>query len=124
MNKFLICNHCKNIAEMVEDKQVPVVCCGEKMTEMVANTTEAATEKHIPVLKMDGDQVTVEVGSVSHPMEEKHFIGWVCLETKKGQSLKYLKPGEEPKVSFCVADDEVVAAYGYCNLHGLWKVEA
>ncbi len=124
MNKFLMCSHCKNIIAMVEDKKVPVVCCGEKMTELVANTTEAATEKHIPVLKVEKDQVTVDVGSVSHPMEEKHYIGWVYLETKKGGELKYLNPGETPEATFCIADDSLVAAYGYCNLHGLWKVEA
>ena len=107
----------------VENKGVPVMCCGQKMTEMVANTTDAAQEKHVPVVEKDGDKVKVTVGSVEHPMAEEHYIEWICLETEKGSQIKYLKPGEKPAAEFVLCDDEVKAVYGngYCNLHGLWK---
>ncbi len=120
--KFLKCNRCGNILEYVEEKGGTVVCCGETMSELVANTTDAATEKHVPVVTVDGKHVVVEVGSVAHPMLEEHHIGWIVLETKKGSQKVMLKAGQEPKACFTLCDeDEVVAAYEYCNLHGLWK---
>ena len=92
------------------------------MKELVANTTDAATEKHVPVVEIDGNLVTVSVGSVTHPMEEKHYIQWISLQTEQGNQRKALKPGQEPKVTFAMAPgDKFVAAYEYCNLHGLWK---
>ncbi|MDO4546061.1 MAG: desulfoferrodoxin family protein [Bacillota bacterium] len=119
--KFYVCEQCGNIVTYIEDKGVPVMCCGQKMTEMVPNTTDAAQEKHVPVVKKDGDKVTVTVGSVEHPMLEEHSIQWVCLNTKKGSQIKYLKPGEKPEAVFTLVDDEVVEVLEYCNLHGLWK---
>ena len=92
------------------------------MKELVPGTTDAAVEKHVPVVNVEGNVVKVEVGEVEHPMVEEHFIGWVAIETKKGVQRKYLKPGEKPAVEFVLAeDDELVATYEYCNLHGLWK---
>jgi len=118
------CNHCGNIVAYVTDKGVPVVCCGEKMQEIVPNTTDAATEKHVPVINIDGNIVTVSVGSVAHPMTEEHLISWIALETKFGNQRKELAPGTDPSVSFALIDgDEPVAAYSYCNLHGLWKAD-
>ena len=120
--KFYRCEHCGNIIEFVEASGVPVVCCGEPMKELVPGTTDAAVEKHVPVVTVEGNVVKVAVGEVEHPMVEEHFIGWVAIETKKGVQRKYLKPGEKPEVEFVLAaDDELVAAYEYCNLHGLWK---
>lgn len=120
--KFYRCEHCGNIVEFVEASGVPVVCCGEPMKELVPGTTDAAVEKHVPVVNVEGNVVKVEVGEVEHPMVEEHFIGWVAIETKKGVQRKYLKPGEKPAVEFVLAeDDELVATYEYCNLHGLWK---
>lgn len=119
--KFYICEHCKNIVTYVENKGVPVMCCGQKMTELVANTTDAAQEKHVPVVEQDGDKVIVTVGSAEHPMTEEHHIAWIALETKKGSQIKYLDPAGAPKAEFSLADDELVAVYEYCNLHGLWK---
>ena len=120
--KFYRCDHCGNIVEFVESSGVPVVCCGEPMKELVPGTTDAAVEKHVPVVNVEGNVVKVEVGEVEHPMVEEHFIGWVAIETKKGVQRKYLKPGEKPAVEFVLAeDDELVATYEYCNLHGLWK---
>ncbi|MBR1477209.1 MAG: desulfoferrodoxin [Lachnospiraceae bacterium] len=120
--KFLKCNHCGNVVTYLVDKGVPLVCCGEKMTELVPNTTDAAGEKHVPVVKKEGNIVTVTVGSVEHPMLDEHYIMFIVLETKKGYQKADLKPQDKPVASFVLAeDDEVVAAYEYCNLHGLWK---
>lgn len=120
--KFYICKHCGNIIAMVNDAGVPVMCCGEKMSEIVPGTTEAATEKHIPVYELDGNLVKVKVGSVEHPMLPEHYIEWVSLQTKQGNQRKSLKPGDKPEVCFAICDsDEVEAVYAYCNLHSLWK---
>lgn len=94
------------------------------MTELVPNTTDAAQEKHVPVVEVKGNTLKVSVGSVAHPMLEEHFIQFIILETKQGFQKKDLKPGEKPEALFALADgDEAVAAYEYCNLHGLWKAE-
>lgn len=123
--KFYICKHCGNIISYVKDAGVPVVCCGEKMQELVPNTTDAAGEKHVPVIKREGQLVTVTVGSVEHPMVPEHYIMWIALETKMGNQRKELKPDGKPHAEFMICErDEVVAAYEYCNLHGLWKAEA
>lgn len=120
--KFYRCEHCGNIVEFVEASGVPVVCCGQPMTELVAGSVDAALEKHVPVVTVEGNVVKVAVGEVEHPMVPEHFIGWVTIETKKGSQIKYLKPGEKPEVEFVLAaDDELVATYEWCNLHGLWK---
>ena len=119
--KFFICNHCKNLVGMIKDAGVSMVCCGEKMEELVANTTEAATEKHIPVATVEGDTVTVEIGSIAHPMLEEHHIAWVYLQTEKGGQRKALSVGQKPNVTFQLSDDKALTVFAYCNLHGLWK---
>lgn len=121
--KFFICKECGNIIEKLHDSNVPVVCCGEEMEEMVANTVDAAKEKHVPSVSVVGNIVQVDVGEVLHPMEEKHYIMFIYLHTKKGGQRKDLIPGQEPKAVFAIEDDEVIAVYEYCNLHGLWKKE-
>lgn len=122
--KFYICEHCGNIIAKVKDAGVPVMCCGQKMKEIVPGTTDAAVEKHMPVCKVEGNLVTVTVGSVEHPMQEEHYIEWVSLQTKQGNQRKVLNPGDKPTVSFALCDgDEVEAVYAYCNLHSLWKTE-
>lgn len=98
------------------DKALPV---GE---ELVANTTDAATEKHVPVVEVNGETVTVKVGSVEHPSLPAHYIEFILLETKTGIQTKWLKPGDKPEAVFTVKEP-VFAAYEYCNLHGLWKKE-
>lgn len=116
--------HCGNIVEMVEDKKVPVVCCGEKMTELNPNTTDAALEKHVPEVEVNGNVVTVKVGSAAHPMTEEHHIAFIYLETDKGVQKKYLDHTGAPEAVFALAGGEKpVAAYEYCNLHGFWKKE-
>lgn len=120
--QFFICEHCGNIISMVKNSGVPVVCCGQKMTELKANTTDAAVEKHVPVYEVKGDKVYVTVGSVEHPMLAEHFIEWVSIQTKFGSQRKTLEPGQAPKVCFALCEgDGVEAVYAYCNLHGLWK---
>lgn len=122
MIKVLRCNHCGNIVTYIVDKGVTPVCCGEKMEELTANTTDAAQEKHVPVVTVEGSKVTVRVGEVDHPMLDEHYIMFVLLETEKGVQKAALTPGSEPVAVFALAEgDKAVAAYEYCNLHGLWK---
>ena len=123
MKKFYICNHCGNIVEKIHDAKVPLVCCGEKMHELVPNTVEASNEKHLPVVSYENGVVQVNVGAVNHPMADEHFIEWVYVETENGGLRKDLKPGEDPRVVFHLGDDKPVAVYAYCNLHGLWMTE-
>lgn len=123
--KFYICKHCGNIFGVINDSGVTPVCCGDPMTELTANTTDAAVEKHVPVITADGNTITVEVGSTAHPMTEEHLIQWIYIQTEQGGQRKALKAGDAPKAVFSLADgDKLVAAYAYCNLHGLWKKDA
>ena len=120
--KFYICEHCGNIIAMVRDKGVPVMCCGQKMTEIVPGTTEASVEKHIPVYEVKDNKLYVTVGAAEHPMLPEHYIEWIAVETSNGNQRKPLKPGEPPKAVFALNEgDEVLAVYAYCNLHSLWK---
>ena len=120
--KFYKCSVCGQIVAIVKGTGAPVTCCGKPMEEIVPNTTDAAGEKHVPVYEVNGNIVSVTVGSVAHPMAEEHYIEWVSLKTKFGNQRKELKPGMEPKVCFSICDgDEVEAVYAYCNLHSLWK---
>lgn len=120
--KFYICEHCGNIIMKVKDQGVPVMCCGQKMTEIIPGTTDAAVEKHVPDYKVEGNLVKVTVGSVEHPMLPAHYIEWIALKTKEGIQLKELKPEEKPAACFALSDgDEVEAVYAYCNLHSLWR---
>jgi superoxide reductase len=114
MKKLYLCSHCGNLAGKLVDSGVDMVCCGEKMTELVPKTADQTTEKHVPVIEIDGNIVKVTVGSTPHPMLDAHFINFIILETDKGFQRKVLKPGDEPAASFAIMDDEkVVAAYEY-----------
>lgn len=120
--KFYRCNHCGNVIEKHVDSKVPVVCCGEKMQELVANTVDASTEKHVPVVtKVDDCTIKVQVGSVEHPMLPEHHISFIYVETENGGMKINLK--DKPEATFCTCADKPVAVYEYCNLHGLWKTE-
>ena len=122
-NKLYVCEHCGNIVGMVHDAGVPMMCCGQKMTKLEPGVVEASHEKHIPVVTREGDTVKVTVGSVNHPMAEEHHIAWVYLQTCRGGQRKCLKVGSDPVVTFALCDEEPVAVYAYCNLHGLWKAD-
>ena len=123
MSKFYVCSRCGNLVGMINESGVPMMCCGQKMDELVPNTVEASGEKHIPAVKLGDGVVEVNVGSVDHPMAPEHFIEWVYVQTEKGGQRKALKPGDAPHVTFALGDDMAVAVYAYCNLHGLWKVD-
>jgi superoxide reductase len=116
------CEVCGNIVVVVHGGQGDLVCCGQNMKLMTENTVDAAKEKHVPVIEVDGDKVTVKVGSVPHPMEEKHWIEWIELTVGDKVYYKKLKPGVEPVAEFCLCgqDKGNLKAREYCNLHGLW----
>ena len=121
--KVYRCNKCKKMVVELQGSACPTLCCGEEMELLTANTTDAATEKHVPVVTREGSKLTVNVGSVDHPMTEEHYIQFIALETDKGFRIAYLNPGDEPKADF-YAEEKAIAVYEYCNLHGLWKTEA
>ena len=116
------CEHCGNMVEVIHDGKGELVCCGEPMKLMVENSVDAAKEKHVPVIEKTADGYKVKVGSVAHPMEEKHYIEWIELIADGTAYRKFLKPGEAPEAVFCVTAQKVTARE-YCNLHGLWKAE-
>jgi len=118
---------CGNIVELLHAGGGELVCCGQPMKLLVENTTEASTEKHIPVVEKTGSGYTVKIGQVPHPMEEKHFIEWIELRSGKCHHRKFLKPGDKPEAcfDFCpeCAQGGKIEAYAYCNIHGYWKGE-
>ena len=121
--KFYICEHCGNLVTTIHNAGVPLVCCGEKMKELLPNTVEASGEKHLPVAELSGSTLTVTVGAVEHPMVDVHHIQWLFVETENGGQLRYLTPGQAPKAVFELGSEKPVAVYAYCNLHGLWMTK-
>lgn len=120
--KIYLCKHCGNIVEVIRDKGVPVICCGEPMSELIPGTSDGAADKHVPVYNKEGKLVQVTVGSTEHPMADVHYIEWIALETSKGLYRRILQPGNPPKADFILDDDEeLLSVCAYCNLHGLWK---
>ena len=120
--KFYRCKHCGQIIAIVKKTGVPVVCCGEKMEELIPGTVDASLEKHVPVYRVENNMVYVNVGTIEHPMISEHYIEWVSIQTKQGNQRKLLTPNSKPEVTFAFCEgDEVEAVYAYCNLHGLWK---
>ena len=113
--RFFICEHCGNLITFVENKGVPVMCCGQKMTELVPNTSDGAGEKHVPVVEIEGTKVHVKVA--------EHHIAWIAVQTNKGLQIKHLEVGAAPEAYFqmCCEQEKVEAVYEYCNLHSLWK---
>ena len=119
--KFFRCKHCGNIITFVKESGAKVVCCGDPMTELVANTTEAVVEKHIPDITKEDNSIFVKVGSVTHPMLPEHYIEWIACVSGDRVEFKYLEPGVEPEAVFNNVTEGTV--YEYCNIHGLWKAE-
>ena len=120
--RFFKCRHCGNVIQKVVDSKVPVVCCGEKMEELVPGTVEASVEKHLPVVTwIDEKTIKVEVGSVAHPMPPEHHIAFVYVETENGGIRVDLN--DKPEAVIALGAEKPVAVYEYCNLHGLWKTE-
>ncbi len=122
--KFYLCQHCGNLVELIYNSGAPLTCCGDKMTELVPNTTDASTEKHVPQVTIQDNSVKVNIGSVDHPMTEEHYICWIYLKTNQGAHRKNLEPWMVPSVTFALSEGEkAITAYDYCNLHGLWAAE-
>ena len=124
MIKFYKCNHCGNVVMKGVDSGLDLTCCGEKMEELVANTTDAATEKHVPKVEFDGNDILVEVGEVEHPMTEDHMIKFIVIDKGCAYFFKPLDPGKPARAKFTTSNPKSVkAVYEYCNLHGLWVKE-
>ena len=120
--RFFKCELCGNIVAAVSDIKGPLSCCGQGMTELIPGTTDAAQEKHVPAVTVEGNKVSVKVGSVEHPMTDAHYIQRIAIETNKGCQMKMLTPQDKPEATFLLVEGEtLVATYEYCNLHGLWK---
>ncbi|MFA5468410.1 MAG: desulfoferrodoxin family protein [Sphaerochaetaceae bacterium] len=120
---FYLCEKCGNVVELIHNGGGELVCCGEPMKKLEAQTADAAGEKHVPIYRVEGDKTIVTVGTTLHPMVEKHYIMWIAALTEEGIYRKALKPEEKPEVTFdCLG--KVVAFYEYCNIHGLWRAEA
>ena len=116
------CPHCGNIVEVVHVGGGQLVCCGEPMTLVTENTVDASKEKHLPMIEKTAAGFKVKVGSVAHPMEEKHYIEWIELMADGKSYRQFLNPGEAPEATFCITAEKV-SAREYCNVHGLWKNE-
>ncbi len=114
------CAHCSNIVEVIRGGGAALVCCGEEMKHLKEGVTDAAQEKHVPVVEKTPQGYKVTVGSVAHPMDEKHYIEWIELIADGVSYTKFLKPGDAPEAEFCITADTVTARE-HCNLHGLWK---
>ena len=122
--KIFKCMKCKKVHLQLHGSPCDTICCDEPMKELRAGEVDAATEKHVPVVTVNGNLVHVEVGEVIHPSEEAHYIEFIALETTNGYQIKNLNPGDKPEADFALLDGEkVVEAYELCNLHGLWKKE-
>lgn len=122
-HEFYICKICGNIAAKVTDRGPRLSCCGEEMQTLTVNTVDASQEKHVPVATIQDSIVTVDIGSVEHPMTQEHHISWVYLSTEAGGQRKNLVIDGKPHTTFCVDGDKPTGVYAYCNLHGLWKID-
>ena len=124
-NKLLISEDKHDIVEVIASNGCEISCDNKPMKELVANSTDAAQEKHVPQFQINGNIVKVDVGSVKHPMEEAHMIGWVYIVTNQGAQRKFLKANTDPVIEFALCPDEQLEeVYAYCNLHGLWMTKA
>ncbi|HII71383.1 TPA: desulfoferrodoxin [Candidatus Woesearchaeota archaeon] len=122
LNQIYKCNVCGNMVEMVHAGAGQLVCCGQNMELLKENTTDAAQEKHVPVVEKIDGRVRVKVGSVPHPMEDKHHIEWIEVLADGRSYRKFLSPGDVPEAEFEITAQNI-AAREFCNLHGLWKSE-
>jgi len=116
------CKICGNVVEVIEAHQGELVCCGQSMVQLGENTKEdEGKEKHVPIIEIKGDTVKIKVGSVPHPMEEKHYIEMIEI-FKHGRLIEsaHLDSGDSPEVEFCIENPEEITARVLCNVHGLW----
>ena len=117
------CKGCANVLLTLREGPCTPRCCGEPMELMTAGSMDAAREKHVPSVSLDGDRVNVQVGEVLHPMLDNHSIKFIVLKTDKNLQVKTLQPGQEPAASFDLNGEKAEAVYEFCDLHGLWKKE-
>ena len=114
----------KTLVMLINRNAAELSCNGAPMKVLTANTTDAAQEKHVPVVEVEGNKISVKVGSVAHPMTEAHLIEWIYLQTKFGGQHRYLNFKDTPEATFYIAEgDTPLAVYEYCNLHGLWMTK-
>ena len=119
--RFFICNKCGKIMALVKETNIPTMCCGQPMNELIPSTTDASIEKHVPVYTVKNNKIYVTVGSIEHPMTPEHYIEWISIQTNKGNQRKILTPNSKPEAVFALCEDESLeAVYAYCNLHSLW----
>ena len=121
-NQVYKCNVCGNIVEVLHVGGGELVCCGQKMELLAEKTEDTGHEKHVPIVEKTDEGIKIKVGSIPHPMEEKHYIMWIELIADGMVYKKFLKPGAEPQAEFCVKAENV-SARAYCNIHGLWKTK-
>lgn len=121
--KIMECMHCKNQVFLLHASGVPMICCGEEMKELSAGAVDAALEKHVPAVTIDGSVMNVVVGDVIHPMTAEHYIQWIAVEQGSKVQFAMLTPADEPKATFTIEAGQNYTVYEYCNLHGLWKKE-
>jgi superoxide reductase len=115
------CDICGNVVEIINEGAVSLVCCGQPMARLEAKSKDEGKEKHVPVVEETGAGVKVKVGSVPHPMEEKHYITLIEVLTKDKVCRAELKPGMKPEAEFCVSKSDIVSVREFCNIHMLWK---
>jgi superoxide reductase len=120
INQIYKCNVCGNIIEVVNIGGGELVCCGQPIELMNEKTKDEGMEKHVPVIEQDDCKIKVKIGSISHPMEEKHYIQWIEVIVDGKSYKQFLKPGDNPEAEFCVSGENIIVKE-YCNLHGLWK---
>ena len=118
---FYRCNVCNKIVEVIDDSAGSLVCCKEPAQQLIANTTNASFEKHVPVITKEDGKIVVTIGAEQHPMSCEHYIEWVCIVFDNRVNRFIFKPNDKPQAIFCAKNALDVTVYAYCNLHGLWK---
>lgn len=122
-DRFYICRICKNTVGLLHAGDKPLSCCGEWMTRMPLRNEKENEQKHTPRVVCKNDKVTVDVGTVMHPQTDSHGISWIYLQTDRGGQRKCLAPNSKPTAEFSLLNEKPVAAYAFCNMHGLWKTD-
>ncbi len=122
-SRFYICKHCKNIIGVIHDEGGNLCCCDDKMTHLKPRNENEWEDKHAPKVKKTQNGIQVDVGEIMHPMTDSHGISWIYLQTDRGGQRKCLEPNTKPTANFSLNNEKPVAAYAYCNMHGLWKTD-
>ena len=121
--QFYRCPKCGAVLQLLHPSASKPMCCGQMMELLVPNSADAAHEKHVPVVTRVGTHINVRVGTAEHPMLREHSIEWICIQTRTGEYLRRLTPGEKPETTFDLNGGVPLAVYAYCNQHGLWMAK-